>query len=88
MILKYEDEKRTNSVTHVAKALHKNKLPTAADLAALNSPQTTLTGAKKTITAANMTNYQSGEFLSQLENQLGTNKKNFLATKIGNHSPP
>jgi hypothetical protein len=38
MILKYEDEKRKNSVTHVAKALHKNKLPTAADLAALNSP--------------------------------------------------
>jgi hypothetical protein len=67
MILKYEDEKKKNSVPHIAKALHKNKLPTAAELAALNTPLTGLSGAKKTMTAANLTNYHSGEFISHLE---------------------
>lgn len=88
MILKYEDEKKKNSVPHVAKALQKNKLPTAADLAALNTPLSGLTGAKKTMTAANLTNYNSGEFLSNLEHQLGTNKKNSMGSKQANHSPP
>ena len=38
MIIRYEEEQRKTSVPHVSKALQKNKLPTAADLAALNAP--------------------------------------------------
>jgi len=89
MILRYEEEKKKNSIPHLAKGLQRGKLPTAADLASLNTPVTGgLSVGKKTVTAANTTNYHSGEFLSHLENQLATNKKNSTGSKMVNQSPP
>jgi hypothetical protein len=59
MIIRYEEEQRKNSVPHVAKALQKNKLPTAADLAALNAPLVAASLKKTVNMTANVSQYQT-----------------------------